>query len=105
MELVKTTAILGFMFAAKNMSLFGLTLSADSVYGDILVNFAILGIVDAIANVILSFGAKYFERQTLNLASFLALGGSCLIVGFIRLFAPEQKAVSGSRILAFEYEL
>ena len=60
------------------MSLFGLTLSVDSVYGDVLLNFGILGIVDAVANVILAFIAKYFTRKSLIMSSYLFLGVCCL---------------------------
>lgn len=92
-ELVKTTLMLSFLFSSSQMTLFGLTLSADSVYGNVLINFTILGVVDAIANIILSILTKWCSRRMLNVASFAALGTCCLAVGFIRLFGATDYAV------------
>ena len=76
------------------MSTFGLALSADSVKGNVLVTFSILGLVDALSNFVLSFAAKFISRRTLNIIGFMCLAVCCLIVGFIRLFASEQTLVS-----------
>ena len=93
-KLHNTSNCFSFMYSASQMSLFGLTLSADSVYGSVLVNFAVLGLVDAFANVILSGLAKFISRRTLNITSFLCMALCFLIVGFLRLFAPEQEIIS-----------
>ena len=89
------------MYSSSQMSLFGLALSADSVNGSVLVNFAVLGLVDAIANVLLSVVTKFISRRTLNIASFLSLAFCCLVVGFVRLFAPEQSIVSCKLLINF----
>ena len=77
------------------MSLFGLALSADSVEGNVLIIFAILGLVDAISNFLLSCAAKFICRKKLYIICFMCLAVCCLIVGFIRLFAPKETLVSG----------
>ena len=143
-EIIKTTALLSFIFSASQMSLFGLTLSVDSrghqtsrfvqnqfsnqetvllclliwrflirvltvklfiqfgfdipfysVAGNVLANFAILGMVDALANIILCFASRWLTRRFLNVLSFSCLGVCCLIVGFIRLYASDHHLLAG----------
>ena len=95
-ELVRTTLMLSFLFSSSQMALFGLTLSADSVFGDVLINFIILGAVDAIANIVLSILTKWCSRRALNVVSFAGLGACCLAVGFIRLYAAEYAILAGA---------
>ena len=96
---IKVTALLSFVFSASQMALFGLTLSVDSIAGSVLINFAILGAADALANVILCILSKFISRRALNVSSFACLGVCCLAVGFIRLFGRDYKALSGKKPL------
>ena len=82
------------MYTSSEMSRLGLALSADSVKGNVLVIVALLGLVDAIADGLLACAARYINRRILNIICFICLAVCCLIVGFIRLFAPDQTLVS-----------
>ena len=100
-QLIKVTAVLSFIFSASQMALFGLTLSVDSIAGSVLINFAILGAADSLANIILCILSKFISRRALNVSSFACLGVCCLAVGFIRLFGGDNETLSGMKPLFF----
>ena len=90
-QTIRVTSVLSFIFSASQMALFGLTLSVDSIAGSVLTNFTILGVADALANVVLYIFSKFISRRTLNVFNFALLGVCCLAVGFIRLFESDNE--------------
>ena len=89
-ELIKTTAILSLLYSSSQMSLYGLSLSAESLVGTITINYLILGVVDMVANILLICVSGWLTRRFLLILSYGGLGLCCIVAGLLRLYVADQ---------------
>ena len=88
-QLLGTSFLLSILFSGSMMSFYGLSLSINSVNGNIFLNFFVLGLADAGASLVLVVMAKYIKRIRLLMIHFFGVGFCCIVVGCLRYFQVE----------------
>ena len=112
-RLILSSLLISVLFSGSMLSFYGLSLSIGSVNGNIYLNFAILGMADALSNLALVFKdsdrnqtvkssceilkniesdwkARYIKRVPLLMINFLGVGICCTIVGLLRLSGYQK---------------
>ena len=82
----------GFLFSSTMMSSLGLSISVGNLSGNVLLNFAYMGLADLSAKTFRFIFLHLFpnRRRLLTTCAYGFLGVSCLTLGILTRYTPEQ---------------